>query len=161
MSNYGVPSDLDGVLPWAWAVERLIPNRNYWLTHVDRWGHPHSMPVWGVWDPETNTFWFATDGESLRVRNLSSNPAVVVATADTVEVVSVEGTAALVTEGAEKAASLWGAKYADEDTSAEEFSQFFLGGTVFRVDPTKAFGLIERAEEFGPKATRWVWDRTQ
>lgn len=160
MSAYGVPDDPDGILPWTWAAERLTRSRNYWLTHVDPSGRPHSMPLWGVWDDETNTFWFGTDASSFRVRNMSANPAVVVAADDTVEVVSVEGTATKVDNRpatAQRAAELWGAKYAGEAGSAEDLTSFFLQGTVFRVDPVKAFGIIERAEEFGPSATRWVW----
>ena len=28
---------------------------------------------------------------------------------------------------------------------------------VWVVRPTKAFGVIERPEDFGPRATRWRW----
>jgi hypothetical protein len=29
--------------------------------------------------------------------------------------------------------------------------------TIFEVSPERAFGIIEREEEFSQRATRWVW----
>ncbi len=160
MAAYGVPEEDDGLLDWSWALDRLVANRNYWFTHVDRSGRPHSMPLWGVWMAETNVFWFSTAKESFRVKNLIHNPAVVVATDHTVEVVSVEGVAEQSDGGdpeARAAAAAWGVKYENDETTADEFAAFFLDGVFYRVDPAKAFGIIERPDDFGPSATRWVW----
>jgi hypothetical protein len=30
---------------------------------------------------------------------------------------------------------------------------------MFTVMPHRAFSVIEREADFGPKATRWVWDQ--
>ena len=48
MPGYGVPDDVGGLLPWSWAEERLVSNRNYWVVTVDADHHPHAMPVWGL-----------------------------------------------------------------------------------------------------------------
>jgi hypothetical protein len=29
--------------------------------------------------------------------------------------------------------------------------------TIFEVTPERAFGIIEREDEFAQRATRWVW----
>jgi hypothetical protein len=48
MTDYGVPEELEGTLPWSWAEERLAESRNFWLVTADGNGRPHAMPVWGV-----------------------------------------------------------------------------------------------------------------
>jgi hypothetical protein len=47
MPGYGVqgPEGGSGLLPWAWAEERLGRARNYWVTTLWPDGRPHSMPV--------------------------------------------------------------------------------------------------------------------
>lgn len=156
MSSYGVPEELEGALPWSWAEQRLVGSRNYWLTTVDPNGRPHSMPLWGVWDPDSTSFWFAIARDSLKARNISRNPHVVLTADDTVEVVSVEGTAEAV-DADRDVASLWGHKYGEGDDSVEELIEFFSSEAMYRVSPTKAFGLIESEEEFSRSATRWVF----
>lgn len=162
MTDYGVPDESAGLLPWSWAAERLAGNKNFWLTTVDRSGAPHSMPVWGWWDDDTGAFWFSCADGAAKVRHLRSNPAVTITTDDTVEVVSIRGRAATV-ETAEPdaalrgAAAAWGARYENDDATAEQFAEFFVSARVFRVEPVSAFSIIERADEFGPRATRWDW----
>ena len=143
-------------MPWSWAEKRLADSKNFWLTTVGPDGRPHSMPLWGVWEKGEEAFWFSCAEESLKVRNIASNPNVVVAADNTVEVVSVEGTAEPLAGRADVAAA-WGAKYASDEQTKEDLTAFFLGGAQYVVRPRKAFGLIERDDEFGPKATRWVW----
>ncbi|GEM_PF-6107262 len=36
-------------------------------------------------------------------------------------------------------------------------AKFLRDGALFEVIPSRAFGFIERAEEFSASATRWVW----
>jgi len=36
-------------LPWSWAEEHLVTERNYWLVSVRRNGFPQARPLWGVW----------------------------------------------------------------------------------------------------------------
>ena len=42
--------------------------------------------------------------------------------------------------------------------SREQARDFLRQGAMFEITPRRAFGLIERAEEFASAATRWVWD---
>ncbi|MGH8945929.1 MAG: pyridoxamine 5'-phosphate oxidase family protein, partial [Acidimicrobiia bacterium] len=89
MRGYGVPDDPEGTLPWPWAEERLVRSRNYWLVTVDTENAPHAMPVWGLWRRGEDQFWFSSDSNSLKAKNIAANPNVVVAADDTIEVVSV------------------------------------------------------------------------
>ena len=63
MADYGVNSPEWKALPWAWAAERLIPNKNYWVTTVSAGGAPASMPVWGVWSDDDCRFMFSASSE--------------------------------------------------------------------------------------------------
>lgn len=157
MQSYGVPvDDPAGLMPWSWAEERLLANRNYWVTTVDADGRPHSMPVWGLWHAESERFWFSCAPDAFKARNLAGNPHVVVANQDTVEVVSIEGTASP-HEAEQSIADAIGIKYESAEQTAADLSGFMMSQPMFQVTPVKAFGLIERADEFGPCATRWVW----
>jgi hypothetical protein len=156
MAGYGVPEDPEGTLPWSWAEQRLVDSRNYWVVTVDGDGAPHAMPVWGLWHRGEDQFWFSSAADSLKARNIASNPNVVVAADDTVEVVSVEGVATPA-EGRRDVAEEYSTKYETDPKAQEELADFFLRGSVFRVTPVRAFGMIERPDEFSERATRWVW----
>ena len=160
MADYGVPADPHGVLPFEWARERLVANRNYWVGTVDAGGRPHSTPVWGVWDTD-DTFWFSCAPTAYKARNLRVNPHVVITTDSTVEFVSVEGLAAETTAPT-SVARAWAKKYDDGtgdggDGDVAEMEAFFASNAAFQVRPTKAIGMIERPDEFAEKATRWVF----
>lgn len=161
MGDYGVPTDSAGTLPFEWARERLVANRNYWVVTVDPSSRPHATPVWGVWHTD-DTFWFSCAPSAFKARNLRGNPYATVLTDSTVEFVSVEGVAAEATAPTEVARA-WAVKYDDGtgdgggpgDTA--EMEAFFLSHAAFQVRPVKAIGMIERPDEFAEKATRWVW----
>lgn len=151
-----MPIELEGTLPWSWAQARLVANRNYWVVTVGADGHPHATPVWGVWDPDRDTFHFSCAPSSLKARNLAGNPHVVVAVDDTVEVVSVEGSARRV-EGAARAAERFAEKYEPDPAARSAMSEFMLSHAVFEVTPVRAIGIIEREDDFSRRATRWVF----
>ena len=158
MADYGVPDDLDGVLPWSWAEERLLACRNYFVVTASAAARPHVMPVWGVWLPEPGTFAFSCSPSSRKVRNIEANPQVSVAVDDSVEVVVLEGRAAFV-EPATVADELhaFASKYWDDPQAVTDGEAFLAQNKVVQVTPERAFGIIEREEDFGPRATRWVW----
>ena len=84
MPGYGI---LDanggrGLLPWAWAVERLTRARNYWIATTCPDGLPHCVPVWGVWLDDDNAFYFSSGTQSRKARNLAANPNCVVCPED-------------------------------------------------------------------------------
>ncbi|MGH9134876.1 MAG: pyridoxamine 5'-phosphate oxidase family protein [Ilumatobacteraceae bacterium] len=155
MPEYGVGTPAWQPLPWEWAVERLVANRNYWVVTVAASGRPHSMPVWGVWDAAVERFAFSCGHRSRKARNITANPAVVVTGSDTVECVSVEGTAAVLPEGDQRR-ERWIARYVEKyEPGSEAMAEFVSGHLVIEVEPVLAFGIIEREDEFSTRATRW------
>lgn len=163
MADYGVPDELEGTLPWSWAEERLAASRNFWLVTVDGAGRPHSMPVWGVWRPDVERFGFSCAGSARKVRNLAANPHVVVTNDDTVHVVSIEGVAERIDDDPDRVAAMgraYQAKYAGEEgfDDVDGVIAFLGQNAAYEVSPRRAFGVIETPEDFGPRATKWVWD---
>ena len=59
MAAYGVPDELDGLLPWSWADERLTKSRNFWVVTATLEARPHALPAWGVWVSELERFAFS------------------------------------------------------------------------------------------------------
>lgn len=162
MADYGVPRDPTGTLPWSWAEERLVANRNFWVVTVSAQGRPHSLPVWGAWLPDTERFWFSCSPNARKVRNIAENPACVVTVDDTVECVSLEGRACLVDPAADAAAvdeavAAYVAKYWEDPAQHAESEAFVRSHAIIEVTPDRAFGIIERDDEFSQRATRWRW----
>lgn len=165
MAGYGVPADPEGVLPWAWAEERLVANRNYWVVTASAAARPHALPVWGVWMAQTQRFWLACAPTARKARNIAENPQCAVTTSDTVECVSVEGAARIVDPAANASDAaavddMVGAyvhKYWDDPALHPEMDAFVRSNTIVEVTPLRAFGIVEREEEFSQRATRWRW----
>lgn len=161
MAGYGVPDELEGTLPWSWAEQRLAESRNFWLVTVNASGRPHAMPVWGVWMPSRDRFAFGCAPTARKARNIAANPQVVVTNDDAVHVVSIEGRAERLDDaGLLVMADSYTAKYGDEPGlgDKDEMIAFLQENLAFEVVPQRAFGVIETAEDFGPAATKWVWD---
>lgn len=162
MADYGVPADLVGALPWSWAQQRLVENRNYWVVTANASARPHAMPVWGVWLPETDRFWFSCSPHARKARNIRENPQCVVTVDDTVECISVEGQARIVdpagdTEAVDQAVAAYVSKYWRDATVHAEMAAFVRSHALVEVVPDRAFGIIEREDEFAQRATRWRW----
>jgi nitroimidazol reductase NimA-like FMN-containing flavoprotein (pyridoxamine 5'-phosphate oxidase superfamily) len=157
MPDYGVPRDLDGVLPWTWAEERLVRNKNYWLVTATAVGRPHAMPLWGVWRADEADFVFSCGARSRKARNLAENPLACVTIDDTVECVSVEGVVSPL-PAAEQAAAIdrYVTKYAEPEGRAQ-MAEFVGSHALLVLRPERAFAVIEREEEFSTRATRWIW----
>lgn len=152
MPGYGVlgPTEGTGLLPWSWAVQRLITSRDYWL--ATRWpdGRPHLMPVWGVWDDDA--WWCSSGSASRKVRNLMEDPRCTLSTDNAWEPVVVEGTASTVTDLAARTRfiTLLNTKYAT--SYPVEFTDPATTATIL-VRPRWAFGLTE--DDFGGSPTSW------
>jgi pyridoxamine 5'-phosphate oxidase-like protein len=137
-----------GLLPWAWATERLTNSHNYWLATTRPDGRPHAMPVWGVW--LDGRFFFSTGGRSRKARNLAANPTCVVSTERADEAVVVEGACAAVNDPAQLRPfyAAYNAKY--------QWDMEAMGEPIYAVRPQVVFGFTEA--DLRGSATRWVFD---
>jgi hypothetical protein len=158
MPDYGVDTPAWAPLPWSWAVERLVANRNFWVVTVSADGRPHALPVWGVWDGGENRLAFSCGPRSRKARNLKANPQVAIMTEDTVECLSLQGRAAPVHEAGRQ--DVWIERYLAKyrplmpDLSAE----FIRQNVVVEFAPARALAVIEREDEFATRATRWRFE---
>ncbi len=154
MQEYGISSELEGLLPWSFASQQLAAARNYWISTTRPDGRPHAAPVWGVWLDET--LYFGTAPRSVKARNLAANPALVVHLESGDDVVILEGTAQWLTffdpEQWELIAQQYAAKYDGfrPDPPSPE-------GPFVSFRPRVAFGWQEK--DFVRSATRWTFDR--
>jgi hypothetical protein len=149
MPGYGIlgPTEGRGLLSWSWAEERLMANRNYWLSTVSAANRPHTMAVWGIW--HSDSFFFSTGAESRKARNIQNNPWCTLSTEGAAEAVIVEGKATLHAVDAsllKEVAKRYEAKYA---------MGYPADSHVYQVQPEVVFGFIENASEFSGAATRW------
>lgn len=155
MAAYGTDSPDWQALPWEWAGERLTTNHNYWLVTVSATCAPHALPVWGVWHDAELRFMFSCAPAAQKARNIASNPRVVVTVDNTVECVSLEGSASLLDDAAR--IDTWVGRYVakyGKDTP-EGLGDFVRQNAMYEVEPSIAFAVIEREDEFATRATRW------
>ncbi|MGH2671093.1 MAG: pyridoxamine 5'-phosphate oxidase family protein [bacterium] len=136
-------------LPWSWLSERMWRAHNYWVSTTRPDGRPHVMPVWGVWVEDR--FYFSTDPNSRKGRNLAANPALAVHLGSGDEAVILEGVAREVTERSQRASvdDAYFAKYGMRLTG--------MPGPVglYALELRTAFAWREK--DFPASATRWVF----
>jgi nitroimidazol reductase NimA-like FMN-containing flavoprotein (pyridoxamine 5'-phosphate oxidase superfamily) len=145
--GYGIvgAEDGKGLLPWDWVARKMKNCRTFWLATIHAGRRPHVMPVWGVWLDDA--FFFSTGRKSRKGQNLAANPACTVANDDGQEAVIVEGLATQTDNAAEqeRVAIAYKKKYKMDPRS--------MGEPIFRVQPSRVFGFVERT--FPQSATRW------
>jgi general stress protein 26 len=131
-------------LPWSFAEERLAKSHNYWICSTRQDGRPHSIPVWGVWI--ARAFYFSTDPNSQKARNLRANPAI------SVHVES--GNEPVILEGRIETAKL------DEKIDAAYHEKYKMrlsdmppSVAIFRLRPKTV--LTWREKDFSISATKW------
>ena len=157
MPDYGVEGRSWTPLPWSWAAERLNANQNFWVVTVSAQGRPHALPVWGVWDDDEACFAFSCGPRAKKLRNLTTNPQVVITVDDTVECISVEGRAAPVRDDGRR--DQWIERYLDkyQRIAPGLSAEFIRSNMMVEFVAERAFGIIEREEEFSTRPTRWVF----
>jgi len=89
--EWKVPEVPSKWITWERASGKLEKEQTYWVATTRKDGRPHSAPVSGLW--LGNSFFFETEPDSVKGRNLSGNPCIVVHTQDGWDTVIVEGKA--------------------------------------------------------------------
>jgi PPOX class probable F420-dependent enzyme len=153
MPGYGIKAAQEGtgLLPWAWAEERLVSSRDFWLASTSPDGDPHLMPVWAVW--LADALWFSSSNESRKTRNLRANPRCSLATENPESPVVVQGVAEIVAGLADRQ-QLLDAENAKYGTTYSLDSLDPASNTCFRVHPRKVIGLD--TADFTGSPTRWT-----
>jgi hypothetical protein len=157
MPDYGVDTPKWQPLPWAWAAEKLDSGRNYWVITASARGRPHALPVWGVWHEGEQRFAFSCGPRSRKAANLAANPAMALAADGTVECLSIEGRAERVADPARQ--EVWVQRYLTKyrPLAADLSAEFIKANLLYEFVPERAFGIVEREDEFAERATRWRW----
>ena len=145
-----VPQDDEsGLMDWGEAECKLAASRSYWISTTRPDGRPHAMPVWGAW--HDGALYFGTGANTVKARNLSANPAVVVHLESADDMVVVEGTAERI--------AMADAPGPVDAAYREKYGMGLLdaGGDapLFVVRPRVAFAWLEA--DFLNTATRWEW----
>ena len=148
--GYGVPATDEGLLEWAWAVERVREAKNYWFCTTRPDGRPHAMPAWAAW--VDGALYFDGSPETRRGRNLAANPAISVHLESGDEVVILEGVTEYPgkpsRELAQKLVAELARKYSPTYVpTADSWDQ----GGLWVLRPKVAFGW----SQFPANVTRW------
>lgn len=94
--EYGIPTVVEGTLPWSHVSERMTASHVYWIGTATLDGWPHAVPVWGVWVEET--LYFGGGPQTRWSRNLAANPQVTVHLESGEDVVILEGMVERITD---------------------------------------------------------------
>ena len=158
MPDYGVGAPSWSPLPWSWAAERLAANQNFWVVTVSADSRPHALPVWGVWHDPESRFAFSCGPRARKLRNVAANPQAVIMVDNTVECVSVEGRAARIPDDERR--EQWIERYLAnyQPIAADLNAEFLRRNFMVEFTAERAFGVIEREEEFSTRPTRWVFE---
>lgn len=140
--GYGIPTSLEGTLPWSHVTERLENSRNYWVGTVGPDERPHVVPVWGVW--VDGTLYFGGGPDTRWSRNLAANPQVTVHLESGDDVVIVEGVVGRITDPSHTLVK-------PLDDAYEAKYQMRHGTPFWVLRPRVAFAWID----FPNNATRW------
>ncbi|MFI9249267.1 pyridoxamine 5'-phosphate oxidase family protein [Streptomyces sp. NPDC053069] len=73
------------------TLERLVDERDMWLSTAHPDHGPHQVPLWFLWDGRA--VWLCTSATSATARNLRTEPRVRLALPDTLDVVLIQGEA--------------------------------------------------------------------
>ncbi|MFJ2776835.1 MULTISPECIES: pyridoxamine 5'-phosphate oxidase family protein [unclassified Kitasatospora] len=73
------------------TLERLIAERDVWVSTAHPEHGPHQVPLWFLWDGRA--VWMCTSGTSVTARNVREEPRVRLALPDTFDVVLLQGEA--------------------------------------------------------------------
>ena len=128
-----IPADI----PWAEVQARVAAAADYWLCTVRPDGRPHAVPIWGAWLDEA--FYFYTEPQTQKVKNLTAQPEVVVHLESAADVVIVEGPVQEVAAGGaawHACARALFAKYKDPQTGTGlQLAAAPRAAVVFRLRP--------------------------
>jgi hypothetical protein len=157
MDGYGVSAESWEPLALVVGGRSARRYRNSWIVTATAAGRPHALLVWAVWDDREHRLAFSCARGSRTARNLRANAQVTAAGDDTVECLSLEGRATELVPGDRH--DMWIERYLATYRPLEDSlsGDFLRANACFEVVPHQAFALIERADAFSTRPTKWVF----
>jgi general stress protein 26 len=123
-SDYGVPKDTNGLMPWSDVEARLAEARAYWLATIGPHGRPQVRPVDGLY--VDGRIYVGGSPETRWVRNIAANPDVSINLDGGYDVVILEGVVEMQTPDhdlAERLAAASKAKYPQYGMKTSDYEQ--------------------------------------
>jgi nitroimidazol reductase NimA-like FMN-containing flavoprotein (pyridoxamine 5'-phosphate oxidase superfamily) len=139
-----------GFIPWNKIDIWLQGFRSIWISTTRPDGRPHCVPVWYWWDGEC--IYFTSGPKGQKVKNLASQPAIVVHAGDGDDALILEGVALPVTSPEERAtiSQAYSRKYVDPHSGAT--------ATVLDEDPLYRVDVHRiMIWEYGTVSSRTDW----
>ena len=152
-TEYGIPKNNKGLLPWSHVTDRLSQALHYWICTVGPDRRPHVTPVDGVW--LNDRLYIGGSPQTRRHRNLIANPAVSVHLDSSDDVVILQGEAQLQTPDHELAVQLSKASAAKYGYAPKPEDYETSGVHVFR--PHTVFAW----KQFPKDVTRWQFSGSE
>jgi PPOX class probable F420-dependent enzyme len=144
-----------GHIPWTKIDHCLHAFRSIWVSTTRPDGRPHAVPVWYIWDGRY--LYFISGRRLQKSKNLARQPWIVVHAGDGDDVIILEGTTEIVTDGSEleRVDAAYRAKYVDPGSGAQA-TIFEPEADLYRVDVSRIM-----AWEYGTVANRtdWIFER--
>jgi len=126
-------------------IRRFAESECSWLSTVRPDARAHAVPIWHVW--HRGRVYVVAATRSVKVRNIASNPNVVITHPDPMKAIIVEGTARLVEEMTDVLRPHFERKYAWDIATDEEYD------AVIEIMPTR---LLAWGEEEADELRRWT-----
>ena len=90
-AEWHVPNDPKKWISWTHCNKKLKNEKVFWVSTASTTGRPHAAPVWGI--RKNDVFYFETDPNSPKGKNLTRNSQIVFHAQDGMDVVIIEGLA--------------------------------------------------------------------
>ena len=154
-AGYGIPSSIDGLVPWSHVEERLAGAMVYWIATSGPGGRPRVRPLDGLY--LDGTLYVGGSPETRWARDIEANSLVAVHLDDGSDVVILEGSAELLETGVEPAtairlAAMSNVKYPQYGMTAESYR----GPGPFAIRPSVGFAWTS----FPSDVTRFRFEPT-
>jgi general stress protein 26 len=146
-AEYGVPSDTENLLPWAYVDRRMAGSGHYWLATTGPDGKPHVRPIDGMW--LDGKLYFGGSAESKWRRNLERNPSVSINLEDGEQAVILQGEVREVRPDRHLGTRLAGAS--NEKYGYDQKPEDYVGVSILEFIPEVALAWQVLYED----ATRW------
>ena len=149
VAGYQMPEDTANLLSWDFVSVQMTASQQYWLSTISATGHPHAVPVWGIW--YKNRLHFEGSMETAWARHLVRDPRITVHPPHGEQVVIIEGIAHIIEDD-----DIDSAEWNRLDTQFQSKYQVDKGSPYWYVEPRKVLAWDGGGLQ---TMTRWVFPK--